>query len=93
MDTYLESLALTALPDQAGERQAEERRWIAGSLDGDRDAFGELVRRYQHRVFRLAGRFFRRTGTTSTKASPFLASGRACDLPALCRLATAFGHV
>ncbi len=60
MHTYLESLALTALPDQAEPRQEAERRWIAASLDGDRDAFGELVRRYQHRVFRLAGRFFRR---------------------------------
>ena len=53
------TLALTALPSDTGDRQAEERRWIAASLDGDRDAFGELVRRYQQRVFRLAGRFFR----------------------------------
>ena len=60
MHTYLESLALTALPDQASQREAEEGSWIAASLDGDRNAFGELVRRYQHRVFRLAGRFFRR---------------------------------
>ena len=53
-------LALAALPSEAGEPQTAERRWIAASLDGDRDAFGELVRRYQQRVFRLAGRFFRR---------------------------------
>ena len=53
-------LTLAVLPSEAAERQADERRWIAASLDGDRDAFGELVRRYQQRVFRLAGRFFRR---------------------------------
>jgi RNA polymerase sigma-70 factor (ECF subfamily) len=52
--------ALATLAAQTDERQAEERRWIAASLDGDRDAFAELVRRYQQRVFRLAGRFFRR---------------------------------
>ncbi|MFQ5350802.1 MAG: RNA polymerase sigma factor, partial [Thermoanaerobaculia bacterium] len=60
MRAIIGTVALTALPSDAGERQAEERRWIAACLDGDRDAFGELVRRYQQRVFRLAGRFFRR---------------------------------
>ena len=54
------SLALTALPGAARDAAPEERRWIAASLDGDRDAFAELVRRHQQRVFRLAGRFFRR---------------------------------
>ena len=33
---------------------------IAACRRGDGDAFGELVRRHQQRVFRLAGRFFRR---------------------------------
>lgn len=33
---------------------------VAHSRAGDRDAFGELVRRHERRVFRLAGRFFRR---------------------------------
>ena len=60
MESILETMALTALPREAAERQAEERHWIAASLEGDRDAFGQLVRRYQQRIFRLAGRFFRR---------------------------------
>jgi RNA polymerase sigma-70 factor (ECF subfamily) len=54
------TLALSALTSDRAAPQADERRWIAASLDGDRDAFGELVRRYQQRVFHLAGRFFRR---------------------------------
>jgi RNA polymerase sigma-70 factor (ECF subfamily) len=37
----------------------EEGRLIAASLAGDGDAFAELVRLHQQRVFRLAGRFFR----------------------------------
>lgn len=60
MQTHIGILTLASQLNEAAERQAEERRWIAASLDGDRDAFGELVRRYQQRVFRLAGRFFRR---------------------------------
>ena len=60
MRADLGTLTLAILPSEAGERQDEERRWITASLDGDRDAFAELVRRYQQRVFRLAGRFFRR---------------------------------
>lgn len=65
MQTHAGILALASQPSDAAERQseawqAEERSWIAASLDGDRDAFDELVRRYQQRVFRLAGRFFRR---------------------------------
>lgn len=38
----------------------EEGRLVAASLAGDPDAFAELVRLHQRRVFRLAGRFFRR---------------------------------
>lgn len=38
----------------------EESELVAASLDGDQVAFAELVRRHQHRVFRLAGRFFHR---------------------------------
>lgn len=65
MQTHAGILALASQPSDAAERQseawqAEERSWIAASLDGDREAFDELVRRYQQRVFRLAGRFFRR---------------------------------
>lgn len=55
------ALALTLLPtSRSASVAADERGWIAASLNGDREAFAELVRRYQHRVFRLAGRFFRR---------------------------------
>jgi len=39
--------------------ESSETRWIRASLKGDRDAFGALVRRYQAKVFNLAGRFFR----------------------------------
>jgi RNA polymerase sigma-70 factor (ECF subfamily) len=42
------------------ESEVEEARLVAAARDGDGDAFGELVRRHQQRVFRLAGRFFRR---------------------------------
>jgi RNA polymerase sigma-70 factor (ECF subfamily) len=45
----------------AGTRlDGEESELVAASLDGDQVAFAELVRRHQHRVFRLAGRFFHR---------------------------------
>ena len=33
---------------------------VAAARSGDSEAFSELVRRHQHRVFRLVGRFFRR---------------------------------
>lgn len=39
---------------------AEETDLVAACRDGDQAAFAELVRRHQTRVFRLAGRFFRR---------------------------------
>src|SRR5882762_6531812 len=39
---------------------AEESGLVAASRDGDQVAFAELVRRHQTRVFRLAGRIFRR---------------------------------
>lgn len=36
-----------------------ETRLIEAGRSGDRDAFGDLVRLHERRVFRLAGRFFR----------------------------------
>jgi RNA polymerase sigma-70 factor, ECF subfamily len=47
------------MTNEAG-RDAAESALVAASLGGDEAAFGELVRRHQTRVFRLAGRFFRR---------------------------------
>jgi RNA polymerase sigma-70 factor (ECF subfamily) len=43
--------------DPAGEAEAQ---LVRASAAGDEDAFAVLVRRHQARVFRLAGRFFRR---------------------------------
>ncbi len=37
-----------------------EAQWIRASLEGDPNAFGALVKFHERRVFRLAGRFFRR---------------------------------
>lgn len=39
---------------------AGEAALVEASLRGDPDAFADLVRLHQHRVFRLAGRFFRK---------------------------------
>ncbi len=44
----------------ASAREREESAWIEASRGGDRAAFEALIRRYERRVFRLAGRFFRR---------------------------------
>ncbi len=38
----------------------EEALWIEAARRGDRGAFEALVKRHERRVFRLAGRFFRR---------------------------------
>jgi RNA polymerase sigma-70 factor, ECF subfamily len=38
----------------AEARKNEERAWVAASLDGDNEAFGKLVERYQRRVYALA---------------------------------------
>ncbi len=46
--------------DGAIEPQSEEARLIAACRKGDSDAFADLVRLHERRVFRLAGRFFRR---------------------------------
>ncbi len=44
----------------AGSRAADEAALIAASREGDTGAFSDLVRLHQRRIFRLAGRFFRR---------------------------------
>jgi len=53
------SLALMTA-DATVESENAEARWVRDSLRGDQDAYAALVRRYQQRVFHLAGRFFRR---------------------------------
>lgn len=45
---------------QAERPEDRDGRLVGESLEGDEDAFAELVRRHQARVFRLAGRFFKR---------------------------------
>ncbi len=42
--------------DQEGA--GREREWIRCAQDGDREAFGHLIRRYQRRIFALGLRFF-----------------------------------
>ena len=57
------SITLTMdIPLDASEcpNDRQEAALIAASLKGDDDAFARLVRMHQRRVFRLAGRFFRR---------------------------------
>ena len=56
------AMPMSSRRDTASPRLAdwEEAALVAASRSGDGDAFGELVRRHQQRVFRLAGRFFRR---------------------------------
>lgn len=49
-------MSLDAVPATADE----ESRLVAATRAGDSDAFAQLVRRHERRVFRLAGRFFRR---------------------------------
>jgi RNA polymerase sigma-70 factor (ECF subfamily) len=44
----------------AGEAERDEIRLVRAALDGAPDAFSELVRLHERRVFRLVGRFFRR---------------------------------
>ena len=49
-----------AVGPRARAGSPDEAAWVAASRGGDPNAFEELVRLHQHRVFRLAGRFFKR---------------------------------
>jgi RNA polymerase sigma-70 factor (ECF subfamily) len=64
-----------------GPRAADdEPRLIAACSKGDNDAFAELVRRHQQRVFRLAGRFFRsREDIEEAAQETFLTAWRKLD--------------
>ncbi|MBN1434229.1 sigma-70 family RNA polymerase sigma factor [Candidatus Fermentibacterales bacterium] len=50
-------LLLAGVPGEAADE--EERRLIEKARQGDREAFGEIVKRYQKRVFRVARRMTR----------------------------------
>lgn len=50
---------MQAMADTRDEAR-DELALVTAAQDGDQAAFGRLVRRHQERVFRLAGRFFRR---------------------------------
>ena len=59
MQSWTAAMALVrAAPPAAPD--ADEAKLIAACRRGDEGAFADLVRRHQRRVFRLAGRFFRR---------------------------------
>jgi RNA polymerase sigma-70 factor (ECF subfamily) len=67
------AMEMTLPPD----RDATEIQLVAASRGGDEAAFAELVRRHQSRVFRLAGRFFRRREDVEEVAQEtFLAAWR-----------------
>ena len=53
-------LSTTVGFERARKAASEESDLIAACRKGEEGAFAELVRRHQRRVFRLAGRFFRR---------------------------------
>ena len=59
MQTLELALTPTALAPRS-ELDADERQLVHASRNGDGEAFARLVQRHQKRVFRLAGRFFRR---------------------------------
>jgi RNA polymerase sigma-70 factor (ECF subfamily) len=53
---------------------------VTAAQGGDRDAFGTLVERHQQRVFKLAGRFFRRREDVEEAAQEtFLTAWRKLD--------------
>ncbi len=61
--TIMNAALIFSQTSDAGLKKQEsigEMDLVARSLDGDDGAFGQLVHRHQRRIFRLAGRFFRR---------------------------------
>lgn len=62
------------------ETEQPEAHLVAASKSGDPQAFTELVRLHQRRVFRLSGRFFRRREDVEDVAQEtFLAAWRRLD--------------
>jgi RNA polymerase sigma-70 factor (ECF subfamily) len=71
----MDETLLTAPPEAVDEPQL-----VAACRKGDNDAFTQLVRRHQRRVFRLAGRFFRRPEDIEEAAQEtFLTAWRKLD--------------
>jgi len=68
------------LTRDAERSKTSEEEWVARAQRGDREAFGELVRQFQGRVFRLANRFFRRPEDVEDVAQEtFLTAWRKLD--------------
>ncbi|NNL64785.1 MAG: sigma-70 family RNA polymerase sigma factor [Myxococcales bacterium] len=64
----------------AESRSDQDAALVTAAQGGDRDAFGALVERHQQRVFRLAGRFFRRREDVEEAAQDtFLTAWRKLD--------------
>ena len=75
-----ESIALTLTTSAGDESLRDEARLIAAARRGDGDAYGELVRQHQQRVFRLASRFFpRREDVEEIAQETFLQAWRKLD--------------
>ena len=65
---------------ETATRTDDEARIVAAARKGDEGAFAELVRRHERRVFRLAGRFFRRREEVEDAAQQtFLTAWRKLD--------------
>ena len=56
----MRSIVAMASTELLPAQRDEEARWVEASRGGDADAFERLILLHQHRVFKLAGRFFRR---------------------------------
>lgn len=76
----MSSLTLT-MPELVTDIVADQdATWVQAAQAGDHDAFERLVERHQQRVFRLAGRFFRRPEDVEDAAQEtFLTAWRKLD--------------